>query len=279
MRMDCEGAREHVEAWSLGALDDHERRPFESHIGSCAACRALAEAAVADAALVGLAAPIVSSSATLKPRVLASASVLSDIRRPRRRWQAVALGATAAFAGALAWGAWGQARVDDLEHDRNAMAQAATAQSAELVALRTQTVAEPVAEAADSALRDAALEVALGADAQWTELTGTGIAPLAAGRCVWSRVEAIGAFVAEQLPPLRANQWYELWLVYEGAWLSAGTLKTDPNGRGTLLMKGPWGREGIGAFRGFAVTVEPTDPSAGKGRQGSMVLASFLNPR
>lgn len=280
MRMDCESAREHVEAWSLGALDDQERRPFETHIAGCAACGALAGAAADDAALVGLAAPIVSSSAALKSRVLGSAAVLTDIRRPRRHWRAAAVVGTAvAFAGALAWGAWAQERVGDLERDRDVMAQSATAQSAELVALQTRTIGEPAFEAADAALRDAALEVAFGPDAEWTELTGTSAAPLAAGKCVWSRVEAIGAFVAEKLPPLGANQWYELWLVYDGDWLSAGTMKVDASGYGKLLMKGPWGREGLGAFRGFAVTIEPTDPSAGKGRQGSMVLASFLNPR
>lgn len=279
MRMDCEAAREHVDAWSLGALDAHEAKAFDAHIAGCAECRALTDAAAADAALLGLAAPVVSSSAALKSRVMSAAAVLSDIRRPRRRWwPAIAAGGVAAaFASVLTWGAWGQARINDLEGDTRAMARSATAQSGQLVALQTEVVASPAAP--DDALRDAALEVALGPDATWTELTGTRLAPAAIGKCVWSRVEAIGAFVADHLPPLPPDQWYELWLVYGDDWISAGTLKVDDAGRGRLLMQGPWGRDGLGAFTGFAVTAEPTDPNAGKGRQGSMVLASFLNSR
>ena len=87
MRLDCEEAREHIEAYALGALDADETRPFEEHIASCAECTALLDAAENDASALGLAVPVVAAPSELKARTLAAASILSlPLRRRAARW-------------------------------------------------------------------------------------------------------------------------------------------------------------------------------------------------
>ena len=79
MRMDCEAAREHLDAWALGSLDIYDQRQLESHVASCDACAALADEALTHAAMIGMAVPLRAASSTLKARVMASARALSDI--------------------------------------------------------------------------------------------------------------------------------------------------------------------------------------------------------
>jgi hypothetical protein len=96
-------------------------------------------------------------------------------------------------------------------------------------------------------------------DVEWTSLEGTVIAPGASGRCVWSRTQALGAFIAENLPHPPAGMAYNMWLVYENAWINGGSFNIDEQGRGHLVLHRIWGNKSEqGALVGFAVTLENT---------------------
>ncbi|MGH7635425.1 MAG: zf-HC2 domain-containing protein, partial [Gemmatimonadaceae bacterium] len=83
-RIDCEAARDDIDAFVIGALDADERTPFEEHVASCADCARLVEQARGGGDAVALTVPLVPASGALKARVLASAAVLgSEQRTPR----------------------------------------------------------------------------------------------------------------------------------------------------------------------------------------------------
>jgi len=270
MRMDCETARENIDAWALGALDAYDARSLESHIAGCVDCAPLADAAREHAAMIAMAVPLGAASSTLKARVMASARALSDIGRGgvSRWWRAGAAAAAAISIAAVSWGAVMQMRADDLGDDRSALAAGATAQSADLAAVHTQVVDLAIArdeldETIDT--HNAILDVALRQDVEWTVLEGTEIAPGASARCAWSRTLGLGAFIAENLPPPPSGKAYHMWLVYENAWVNAGRFDVDSEGRGHLVLHRTWSEESPGKLAGFAVTMEdaaePTRPS------------------
>ncbi|HET6615976.1 MAG TPA: anti-sigma factor [Dehalococcoidia bacterium] len=275
---DCEAVRDDIDAWALGALDAEEARALEAHLASCDECRALADTAVETAASLGLAVPMHAASATLKSRVMASAAILTDIRRPRRsRW--LWAGAVAALvvgaAGAASWAAVTQSRVNDLEGQNATLSAGATAQSrafeevSALEANHSQTIAT----------QDAMLEVVLQPDAQRTDLVGTAMAPEATGRCVWSQARESGALLVDGLPQPREGAVYTMWIVYERKWLEAGDFTVDNDGTGRLVMDA-WGGDGDdgddwGAFEGFAVTTEPASGTSGD--RGDTIMRSVFS--
>ena len=54
MRMDCESAREQIDAYALGALDSDESRALESHLATCAECTRILDQARETAASIGI---------------------------------------------------------------------------------------------------------------------------------------------------------------------------------------------------------------------------------
>ena len=65
MRMDCETAREHLDAYAIGALDTEDARALDAHLTGCNECSALADAAEHDAASLGYAVPLVAAPSAL----------------------------------------------------------------------------------------------------------------------------------------------------------------------------------------------------------------------
>ncbi len=269
MRMDCEAAREHLDAWALGTLDIYDQRQLEAHVASCERCAALADDALAHAAMIGMAVPLRAASSTLKARVMASARALTDISRAgvSRWWRAAAATAATVAIGTFAYGLVMQMRYDDARSDNAALATAATAQARELAVAKTQVVAlVSVQDNLDEKIRtqSAVLDVTLQPDAEWTALEGTEIAPGAIGQCVWSKTQALGAFIANDLPAPPEGTGYTMWLVYENGWVMGGSFEVDDEGRGTLILRRVWTRSG-GQLLGFAVTIEdslePSKPS------------------
>jgi hypothetical protein len=261
MRLDCETAREHLDAWALGGLDAYDARTLESHLAACPDCTRLADDAREHAALVAMAVPLRSSSATLKARIMASARALNDIGRHgvSRWWRAGAVAAAAAAIAAVAWGSIAQMRMDDARDQRATIAVQATADAALLSDARTQvvTLIDARAELDDTiAEQSAVLEIVLRPDTESVALEGTAIAPSASGRCVWSRTQALGAFVAENLPTPPRGKAYHMWLVYERAWINGGSFDIDEEGRGHLILRRIWGAQEAGELLGFAVTIE-----------------------
>jgi len=264
MPMTCDTARDHLDAWALGALDDEDGRALESHLASCDACSKLADAASADAHAVALAVPMRAASSSLKARVLASASVLADIgrrQRPSSRWWGAAAAALLLVsAGGMSWGAVLQTRVDDLQSTNARVGAQATAQTNELATVHTQ-----IRQADDqrvnliSDLQDQgkAIDILARPDTRQAQLRGTTAAPQATGSYAWSSASSQGLLVAGNLPPPPDGQLYELWFVYERAWVSGGVLEVDSYGRGMLLVSDIDRGDDPGALLGFAVTLEP----------------------
>jgi len=273
--MDCDAAREDIDVWALGALPLEEARAIETHIASCTDCRAFADQATATAASLGLAVPMRSASATLKSRVVASAAVLTDIGRARRPklWAAAVAALVIVGAGATAWAAITQVRMNDLENRNAAISADATSQSEQFG--ETVAVQSHLSETVET--QNAILEIVLEPDVQRTELLGTAMAPSASGRCVWSRARASGALLVDGLPTLPGDSVYAMWIVYEREWVDAGRFTVDTEGHGQLLMR-EWGRSGNddwGAFEGFAVTVERASGESPERR--STVMASLAD--
>lgn len=279
MQMDCDTITEHLDAWALGALDADESHALAAHVAGCAACAVLADEASESAAAIALAVPLVSASPSLKARVMASAGVLSDLQAPRpagasRRWIAAAAAAIVFGMGALAWGGYLQTQVSSL-HDREARSRTdATAQSNEFATMRTELVQASASNVSLAGNQDAVLEIVSQADVKRLPMEGTAAAPAARGRYIWSRAGGLGALVASTLPPLPEGRSYCMWIVYEKAWIFGGLFDVDDSGSGRLIVRDFGDGQDHGAFRGFAVTVEPS--SGTKERTGAMVMQSGL---
>jgi anti-sigma-K factor RskA len=270
MQMDCEAVRDNIDAWALGALEAGEARALEAHVAGCAACAALAGAAREGAASLALAVPLVSASPALKARVMASAPAFAGIpaRAPSRMprwWLAATAAAILVGLGALGWGAYLQTRVNDL-HNREARARVdATAQSGALATMRAGLAGN----------QDAVLEIVSQADVKRLPMSGTDAAPSAKGSYVWSRAGGLGALIATNLPPLPEGQSYCMWVVYQNAWVNGGLFTADETGTGRLIVRNLGDGQDRGAFRGFAVTVEPSTGTTK--HTGATVLQSQLN--
>lgn len=277
--MDCDAAREHLDAWALGALDVEDVRALESHLATCADCAKLADTARHDAAEIALAVPLKASSSALKARVMASAAVLTEIkpegRRSAWRWKAGTAAASIAAISAVAWGAFSQQQLNDANGEKDQLAASATATSFQLVGARMAATASDASTAEleeTIETQNTVLDVAFQPDVQWAVLEGTEEAPQATGRCLWSRTQALGAFMASNLPRPADGMEYEFWLVYDEAWVNGGRIKVDAEGRGRLIMRRMWGGGERGPIRGYAVTLEPE--AAAEQRTGKLVLQS-----
>jgi hypothetical protein len=211
--------------------------------------------------MLGMAVPLRSASSTLKARVMASARALSDIGRTgvSRWWRSAAAAAAIIAIGAFTYGMVVQMQLSDARDDNALLSSNATAQARELTAAKTQVVVLTRNE--DNleerlATTSAVLDVTLQPDAEWTALEGTAIAPSAIGQCVWSKTQALGAFIANDLPRPPEGTVYTMWLVYENGWINGGSFDVDDEGRGQLVLHKVWGDRSAGALVGFAVTIE-----------------------
>jgi hypothetical protein len=274
MPIDCAQAREDIDAHAIGALDADEARNLDAHVAGCGECAGLLEEARASGAMLGLAAPMVSASPLLKARIMASARVLDEKprRAPMRWWPAAAAALLVATLGLAGWSSYLQVQVRDLRGDNRAASTAMAQTSEQLASVRAQLAAATEAQS----MQDALIGIIAEPDMQWSELSGTRNAPTATARYWWSAREAMGALIATDMPPLPADQAYQLWFVYDTKWESAGTFQVDSSGQGRLVVKRDENGEEDGAkLEGFAVTVEPA--SGTETRTGAMVLASSLN--
>ncbi|MGH9465196.1 MAG: anti-sigma factor domain-containing protein, partial [Thermoanaerobaculia bacterium] len=85
-------------------------------------------------------------------------------------------------------------------------------------------------------------------------LAGLGSIPEASGHAYHDPGTRQAVFYASELPPLAADQDYQLWFIADGVPVSAGVFDPDEAGRGTLLVADVAAPESIQAW---AVTVEP----------------------
>ena len=211
--------------YALGALREDDRRAFEAHLPTCAACRR----EVRETAMVaeGLARAVDPQEppAGLRDRVLAA--VASSNRHARVQspapgsapapWLLLAASLAAVALGLYAWTLQTRLRTTDA---------ALQSTQAELEALRTQVVL--LGHVTDDASRTA--EVLAAPDVVRVDLAGQAAAPQAAGRAFYSPSRGL-VFTAANLPSLPAGRVYQLWVVTARAPVSAGLMRPDTAGR------------------------------------------------
>lgn len=239
--------------WVLGLLDAAERREFEAHLESCAACQAEVRDAEAVAEALAEAVPQHAPPPDLRARVLAAAGPAPATNRTEagaatgasggRAWLAPWLLAAAASLAAVSLGlyAWTlRGRVNELSAalraTRSALAEA-TSRSAALEHAATQGSQLAGILSAPDAVR--------------VDLVGQPSAPGASGHAFWSPTRGV-VVAADRLPALPAGRVYQLWVVTASAKMSAGVWRPDPAGRMQAVA-------GVRADRAvaIAITIEP----------------------
>lgn len=96
-----------IPAYTLDALDEHERRELESHLSTCDRCRSELRAYQESAASLAYATPLADPPAALRERIVRDAMAELEPRAPRRsrlrrpRWVVVAPVVAAGAAAAI----------------------------------------------------------------------------------------------------------------------------------------------------------------------------------
>ncbi len=251
--------QELIPAYALGALDADEAAQTEGHLASCDRCaRVFAEyRSVADS--IALAVPLVELPADLKLRTLqhavegngnaagaTRASFRTPATRPQPWWQRISLAPVLASAAlliallAFGWNAWQTMQLNQqLTTQRDLMTVLAYAQGNALV------------------------------------IRGTDLAPQAVGRLYADRDAMVAALVTVDLPPLRSDQAYQVWLTEpDGHTASGGLFTVDNQGNGWLLVRAP---QKMDAYVQVGVTVEPRGGSAAP-TTGQVLAAKLASP-
>jgi anti-sigma-K factor RskA len=201
--------RELTGAYSLGVLDESERRELEAHLATCATCAEELRGFRAVAQGLALAVEQHDPPARLRERVLAVTGAQQGRVMPARQassspgvlWLAVA-----ASIAAIALGLYAMAlrtRVSALDEQLRAVSARTADTEQQLAALR--------AESARTRLTTAILA---SSDARPVQLASpTGAA--ASGRAFWSPSRGL-VFTAAGLPSLPAGRAYQLWIIPPG---------------------------------------------------------------
>lgn len=240
---------EDLALYALGSLEGKERDALEKHLEGCATCRRELELLRGDLSLLALTAAgpkppararqrLLSAIAN-EPRVPLTGAAAASVHRQRFWWPA--LGGVAVAALALVC--------------IGLLRQNATLQQ-DLASLRVQFADR------GSKLEKANEVVAtlLDPDAKKIELVAAGNQPQPRGKAIYQRRNGNLIFFASNLPPLPAEEIYELWLfpANGGAPIAAGLFKPDARGGATVVN--PPLPEGVEA-KNFAVTLEPESGS------------------
>lgn len=198
--------------------------------------------------------PAVDPPAALKARVMAAAGSgtwhapptpavqASSSRLPSAvAWLAMAATTLVAF-GLLAYALQLRGRIDSLE-----------GQLTEATVRLANTEAD-VRDAQTRLLRARAETTVLSApDLARVDLAGQKDAPNAVARAFWSRAHGL-VLTATRLPDLPRGRTYQLWVLTDGAPVSAGLLAPDAEGRVTAMFDTP---VSLPAPKGMAISIEP----------------------
>ena len=234
----------------LGALDQAERRAFETHLASCAACAAEVRTLAGVARALPYAVPQVDPPAGLRDRVLGSAKVRSFEpstlqQDTARTFNAGWLAAAALLVIAVGLGAYAVTL-----RDRIGGLELQLAEAVSRLDRSEQQVAVAVRSAETAQTR---LAVLTAPDVLQVDLSGQKPAPAARGRAFLSRSRGL-LFAANALPPLPAGRIYQLWYLTKTTPVSAGLLQPDAGGQIVTAFQAP--AETV-LPTGFAVSIEP----------------------
>ncbi len=245
---------ERAEIYVLGALDGEELNQFEAHLAShCPLCedhlRESREALVQLPRSLAPVEPPRSVKAELLKRIAPEAKVpISD--RSRFRWLWLGVGAGALAAGLLIVVSW------NLIAARNQLREL----QAQIAGLQTQV-----------AQREELIRFLSDPQVRIVNLAGLPPSPGARGQLLWNPLSRAGLLLVTGLPPIPADNAYELWGIAGAEPVPAGVFVVNEGG--LALFRLPALPESK-SFDKFAVTLEP----AGGVPQptGSMVLLGSL---
>jgi hypothetical protein len=261
--MDCEGVRELLDAYALGAAERAEAEAVERHVAGCLRCTAqLAEAQEAAASLA-IAVPLERAPETLGRRVISAAErEASPVPRrpvaegllPRVRfgWQAAAGALGAAGVAALVFAGFLQVQVSQLQDDKEQL--------------------ETSLESAGRQIQgqDALITLAFSGDAEEVTMPAVATESDSWGVYTWSREFRTGAITCHDFPPNGPGEVYQAWFATDADPVSAGTFSVSEDGSCIF----PMDLASVRRPRGIGVSKEPAGGSAQPtGRW--LVFASF----
>ena len=254
--MTHEELQESLPAWAIGALRANESREVDSHLASCAMCRAEA-AGLADVALsLAASGPLETPSDAVQSQIMArtagrAAVVAPPLKPARTTTRGVSWAPWLVAAASLLLAAY-------LGMDRLRLRGELDTVRAELQAARAEAAATGVRLASlqqASNRSESAFAVLVAPDVARIDLAGQpGQAPSASGRAFWSRARGM-VFSATSLPPPPPGRTYQVWVVTKDpAPLSAGLVEPDAQGRVNAVFATP---ATIAQPIAVAVTLEP----------------------
>ena len=276
-----EDYREMIAAHALGSLEAAEARELESHLATCAECRAELDAWQDVSASLVYAAPLAEPSAELRSRILESVraegakssssvagkdngKVKADVvkssatesnvvpfeRPARRTWRAASM--VGRIAASLAFIAL-VASLILLWNRNNAMQQ----EMARVADQLEQAQGELRREREVLAREREARELISSPEARIMSLAGTEMATSARAKFVYDRKTGRAMLMADDLPPAPAGKAYQLWFIAEGKPPMPGQV-FNTNAAGHAEMRDLLPEEARGATT-FAVTLEPSN--------------------
>jgi len=229
-----EQIRDLIPAYSLNCLDPAEVEIVTAHLEQCPACREELNRNLELVGKLALAATQIAAPSQVKGRIFSAihaigqpksetqSAIQSRPTKPKQRW-------TSFFQFALpAWGALSLILIAVLSISNLRLAQ-----------------------------RMGELEQSQ-PGFQTVQLLGTELSPAAQGLLVISPDGQNGSLVVDQMPPLKDNQDYQLWLIKSGIRTSGGVFHSYADGYGVLWIHSD---EPLISFEEIGVTVEPSGGS------------------
>ena len=247
--LSCDQCEEWLAGYLLRALEVEETRAVTAHLATCSRCQVSFEVYQALVDRLGQAVPQQEPPAAMPQRLLAAALedgpytvVGPGTSEPAQspgpaRWAWVLTAANVLLCLGLAWWIW-QTRQESIA------AQRSLQDLQRRLALQQQVLTL----IATPAIRS----VALRGDAASGQAQGI----------LWLQPEdAHAVLVVKDLPPLRANRAYQLWLVWgERQRDNGGVFQVDAHGFGVLQITAP---RPLATYRAIGITEEPAGGSPG----------------
>ena len=198
---------------------------------------------------------------TFAARDAAARVAATDGTRSDRRLM-LAGGAAAVVVLLAGLGGWAIQRQASAAADRASAAeqqaqQAVAAANQQLAAVRDDAAKQLADARAGAARAQMVSDVVAAPDLVRFNISGSGPSPMS-GQVLWSRTRGV-VFSGVRLAPPAAGMTYQLWMLTDGAPVTAGTFVPDATGRVTFTADAPRVPR---AVIGAALTLEPTGGSA-----------------
>jgi len=212
--MDCEQIKELLDAYALGAAEEHEATALEEHMADCVRCWSSLNEAQRTAASLAFSTALQQAPDSLRRRIIAEAEraespgAVGLMERLRGLWPIGAGALAAAVTAVLAFALFLQVEVSDLRDENDELAAGI--------------------ESVDEALEQQRqlMAVLAAPDVQQVSLEPTDPASAATVSYYWSGSTRAGALFCNDLPPLREGQTFQVWLTTEDGIYAIGSFQS-----------------------------------------------------